>query len=1015
MTTKKRRWGLIVVALVLIAAMGAGAIYAVRRGREKKDLYARAISLLDEIKKIESKEQLDDADQTAIKERRSEAEKIFVTVLDVQPDHAHAYLKLSELLWDQGRTEEFFALCENWAQGDRLPELGWRAHVTGLIRVGKLEEAENLARLYVENDPLLYHRVILWTRNLSVEPRTRLVAVRAARNIADLEEDEFKRAQAFLDGAEILLDLDNKSADDQVRTSYRNLAMSMLDRALEACGRGKSDNMSQDWLGMVARINLWRGDENEVKAAVALLEDRLETPRPDMSDPRPAMIVYYVSKGALDKALELTLPLTEKPKTVFAPVRLRIIQAFARNGHRRVALDLLDKLFAKPWPAPAELLHLEILLTSEGSERELGLETARNLIRKASADPSVVRSVLAIAERAGARNSIPGLLELARSVNPDRRLDLLLVAALAGEDDRPTDRISALAERMGKAEYSLAESGSIMLVLDRIDPVVVSSYLDSRIKAGGEGKAEHLLLRARLNATRFLRSTTEGSDVKARGNAIADLRAIANLPDSSAAIASSSARIAFLLREHELAGRFISLDAGRRDSASVLPYVLAVTVTKGGVSEEIKKSLAAGMASAAAGMPAEPFLESLATWAVSEKPEWTDLAARMEPLTKEKRTAAQASFLAASASATLNKPDDAIKFARGLVDALPESSEARLLLASFLIRAGKAAEGAEFLEKQAEPTSAEFALRGAALLVLKRNDDALSVAREYLKKFPNDPRSSMLLARALHRKGDSESALAVLTSAPATRAITLARAAVLHERDRIAEALELYTKLLVNNAFDRQALDPRHGILMSKSRIDEAIQFLDRYIDYFEKKKLLDHPLRAHCLVLRGEALQRKGKVREALRDYEMANKDGGGGMVSYNNGAWLLAERAAHAAQSGSEDKESLATATAWADRAIELGANVANVWDTAAYVDFVAGRNDRALVRIDEALRIHDGASPDSTNPDYRLRRAEILHALGKQAEAVKELQLVEKNFPKTKAATSAIGLLKEYGAGG
>jgi len=147
---------------------------------------------------------------------------------------------------------------------------------------------------------------------------------------------------------------------------------------------------------------------------------------------------------------------------------------------------------------------------------------------------------------------------------------------------------------------------------------------------------------------------------------------------------------------------------------------------------------------------------------------------------------------------------------------------------------------------------------------------------------------------------------------------------------------------------------------------------------------------------LRGFALEREGRVEEALLEYEEAIRSHGDNWMALNNAAWQIAT------VSPTRIKE----ARAYIDRAMELQPRMPSLLDTAAEVYAVLGEGDKALELIDRALAM----KPEGKMASYTLHRGRILLRQGREKDASRVFEQVRAEYADSPAAATARDLLGE-----
>jgi tetratricopeptide (TPR) repeat protein len=141
---------------------------------------------------------------------------------------------------------------------------------------------------------------------------------------------------------------------------------------------------------------------------------------------------------------------------------------------------------------------------------------------------------------------------------------------------------------------------------------------------------------------------------------------------------------------------------------------------------------------------------------------------------------------------------------------------------------------------------------------------------------------------------------------------------------------------------------------------------------------------------MRGGALQREGRLGEALTDYEAAARIDEGRWEALNNAAWLIA----------TTQTSRIADAKAYIDRALAMRPEEPSLLDTAAEVALVRGEGAEALRLIDQAL----AKAPVAKVPPYTVHKGRILEHQGMDDEARLLMEKLCADHPGDPAAADA-----------
>ncbi len=288
------------------------------------------------------------------------------------------------------------------------------------------------------------------------------------------------------------------------------------------------------------------------------------------------------------------------------------------------------------------------------------------------------------------------------------------------------------------------------------------------------------------------------------------------------------------------------------------------------------------------------------------------------------------------------KLDEAGKWIRRAVETDPGSSEAYASLGRYYALQGKNSEAEAALRKASELDPRAVRPRvdlGDLLSFQRRLPDAIKFYQEAVALNPQHAGAHYALGIALARQGDNAKAQAELEHA---------------------------ARLEANNPLPKLALARVHASLKDP---DKALVELNN--------ALAIQPSLVDALLLKGDLLDAKGQTTEATMAYQMAAKaapkfalphlkiammsDRNGQTdlaiasykkvieldpkqaVAYNNLAALALER-----------KQNLAQAEVWAKKAVELGPNVADYYDTLGWLQHARNNSRGALAALQKATQL-------------------------------------------------------------
>ncbi len=152
------------------------------------------------------------------------------------------------------------------------------------------------------------------------------------------------------------------------------------------------------------------------------------------------------------------------------------------------------------------------------------------------------------------------------------------------------------------------------------------------------------------------------------------------------------------------------------------------------------------------------------------------------------------------------------------------------------------------------------------------------------------------------------------------------------------------------------------GSLTAQGRDNDAIELLDEWLVEYPDDVMVHNELASTYL--------RLGREAEAREHYQEVMQRGAENVIVMNNLAWLLRE----------DDTQQ---ALSLIERAYELAPGSPHIMDTYAMVQLERGAVDEAMALNQSALELMPAA------PEFLVHRAQILHAAGNRAEAIRVLE--------------------------
>jgi tetratricopeptide (TPR) repeat protein len=247
----------------------------------------------------------------------------------------------------------------------------------------------------------------------------------------------------------------------------------------------------------------------------------------------------------------------------------------------------------------------------------------------------------------------------------------------------------------------------------------------------------------------------------------------------------------------------------------------------------------------------------------------------------------------------------------------------------------------------------------------------------------------------------------VLSAAPgANREIAFRRAELLARLGELATAEKLYLGLLAaSRGTDLAAWEGAAATMSAARRDAEFLRMTESMVARATEQTPLD--LRRKLHGLRGMAQEALGQMDEALASYERVIALGDPDPVTLNNAAWILARH----------KRQSFDQAWVYASRALELMPDSPSIQHTAAMVLAASGKTEEALARLEQAIAAQARQAVDArgaVKPDYLCDRAELLVALSRREEALKQVDEVLRLYAGTSAAARAAVIRAQIQAG-
>lgn len=321
----------------------------------------------------------------------------------------------------------------------------------------------------------------------------------------------------------------------------------------------------------------------------------------------------------------------------------------------------------------------------------------------------------------------------------------------------------------------------------------------------------------------------------------------------------------------------------------------------------------------------------------------------------------------------------------------PNPNEIRTELGMALVKQGNSKEALEVVDAALATGDDDIGLlqvRIIALAHLSRLDEAEAILADALTRSPDHPR--MLLAAAaisrlrfdwpgLERTGRR---LAETATWPwsAEGSGQIAFAAV--RQGRPGDAVEIYDRLLAESPFDVRWLRLRGHALFDLGRIEDARRDVEKSLEYAESD--------VSTLYLKARIERRLGDPRSALFTYERALglEPERGETYHWIADTWF--------------ELGNPSAGTQYALIAVEKHPNWFDAWVLAALCAYHSGDMPTALTHYDKALALRD-------HPHVRADRAEVLHLLGRDVEALAQYEMAFSADPQLSIALTGMAAIR------
>jgi tetratricopeptide (TPR) repeat protein len=960
----KRRWLLLALLFLVLVALGGGAWYVIRRGTYREGLYEKALRALHE-------------------GRREDGEQQLRYIVESNPSHRQAKSRLALLLAEDRRFEEIEDLARDWVEKGQDLDLTWRIRIENAFRMFRFDDAVEFARAIADLDPEYAQATMARARDFRGTFWDRLEAQRMAVSLASSSESDRTKAGMLLFAAETLLEL-RTMAPESARDSMLRQARTYLEQGRAALRRARQTGQVPEADLLRARMQIHSELEAEREVGLQTLELILRNDPADHQT-RAALASYHTQRGNWEEAERLVGELGEEAFLLW----LRAVRSLGSLGRKDEVLRLLENA---PFPdaAAVSLVRAQALLQGDEEERKQAAAVLTDLLQRSESDPTSAMQAFRLLSAGGQREAGLQMLETINEATPDTRIEALLAGALPAtgvERERALERIEKIAARV----EDMPQSVQVMRMLRQGDEAALLTYLGAQIELGGLKGRLHRLLRALSYATLASREQDVTKAAAHKEAAVEDLTALLGDPEADKSLLASAWRVALLARDVPLAGRLCARAVGM-DGA---PYNLAlscVLLARRLRDAEMRSDLAQGLRGGAE--RAAALIEALANFVEQEQPaDLGPLRTAVEQAKSDPGSETPVLFLLVQLAHLEEDFEPAEARARELVERLPDSPLCAAMLGEYLLRRRQFDEVLEVTEAHAEASVQIGWLRVSSLRALDRKEEALTQARDLVRRFPKSAAAHLVLAGTHQLDRRDTEALAVLGMAPQTRNVLIRRAGLLEQRDERQVAEMLYWAVLERAPADVEAWQGIGRLMMLDNREVELIEKCSKVID----AEGLPFPVKCELRILRALAQEQLGRTRDALIDYEVALRFLPFHVIALNNAAWLISQ----------EQPERIEEAKGYIDKVLAMNPRQPEFWDTAAAVYLVLGRHDKALGHINKALEI--GPAPEK-EPAYMVRRARILIAMGRKPQAAEQLKVVLDRYPKTPQSIEAGDLLRQ-----
>jgi tetratricopeptide (TPR) repeat protein len=961
MSRRTRTWILVLLLLGLVGGAGVAAVYVLRRGLQKEGLYEKGL-------------------RAAREGRPEEAATLLRTVIAADPKNEAARGQLGRLLLEGRRFAELEALAQEWIDTGASPVLGWKLQVESAWNQLRFDEAERRARERADLDPAFAKLVLIHVRDAMGSLWDRLEACKTALSLAASSDSDPVKGEMYRFAGETLLDLAPLFPAERAADAEKE-ARRHLDQAEKAIKRARTVREGAHEIAL-ARVQILSDIERVAHEGGETLKRALDS-QPGNHEVRAALAHYHILRENWEEAVRLVGELKAGPYLEW----MRAVRRLGVRGRREEVLRLLADA---PFPDHPSIVLLKAQMLLLGGDPEKGEATRmlEALVARAGIDRGIAVAAYRLLAGQGRGEEALQFLEAQPGGESDVQLDALR-ALVVGASEQGRDEALAIVDEVARKVQSIPESIQVLAVLRQGGREAVGRYLDAKVAAGGELEDEHRLVRAMAHALLVIRGADAEGAEEAKASAVADLRALEGLAPSKPDLAAA-ANVALALGEHELFGRLTAKATGLEGPPQNLP--LACLARAAGTKEEpVRAAVAKGLREGCPKDGPSEFLGFLADAVERQTPQGEVLAGTDAVAKGASRLPAL--YLALQMAYLAGKSESAEAAARAILEAQPAAADARAALADLLLRRKAYAEVLDLLADLEGAPVLAYAQRADALWALERKDEALEVARACLKARTLDAEAYLLLARLHLRQDRKDLALGVVDMAPPTPEVNLLHAGLLHDRGEKGFAELLYQGVLQRRPAQLEAWWGLHRILMEDGRHEQHIQQITQALAAFGER---EPRLRAELHTMRGMALQEASRPDEALADYEKTLELAGdaAGAIPLNNAAWLILDR----------HPERLEDARKYAERALELAPESANIVHTAAMIYRQSKLYDRALESVERAISLKkEGVE------DYLFDKACILLELQREAEAKDLFERIRDKFAGTPAARKSMEKLR------